>query len=255
MVQIYTLDIETKPLEVYSWGLWDQNHGINQIIEHGGLMMFAAKKYGEKTIEAHCEWDGYGPMVDRLWDIYNDADYIVTYNGASFDNKYIARAFAETNRPPPSPHRDIDLLKTVRKRFAFPSKKLQYVCSALGLDPKTDPGGFETWTQILRPTSEAQQLAAKKRMVKYCRNDVKITEQLFTRLLPWVDGLNIPLYDTSNGEMAATPSCTRCGSNKVQTRGWAYTTTYRYRRYHCQSCGGWMKSKRSEPTPTELRNV
>lgn len=250
---IYTLDIETRPMEVYSWGLWNQNHYLNQIIEHGGILMFAAKEYGQKKVEHHTEWDDRDKMLRELHAIYHHADYVVTYNGASFDNKHIFRAFVEAGLPPPSPHRDIDLYRVVRKKFAFPSKKLAYVCEALGLDHKTDPGGFDTWRQILRPESDEQQQQARQAMVDYCVNDVVITEQLFERLLPWVDGLNVPLY--GGDDDYAPTGCTRCKSEDIQRRGWAYTTAYRYRRYQCKKCKGWMRSKRSEPIPTELRSV
>lgn len=248
--EIYTLDIETKPNEVYTWGLFDQNIGISQIIRPGGVMMFAAKRYGDKKIEAHCEWDDYTAMVTRAWEIYDAADYIVSYNGAHFDTKHLQAAWVQAELPPPSPWREIDLLRTVRK-LQLPSRKLQYVCSTLGLDHKTDPGGFETWVQILRGEGE-EQAKARNRMVKYCKNDVKITEQLFDRLRPWITGMNLPLYGEDSTEMA----CTRCSGTNLTRRGYAYTTTYRYQRYRCNGCGGWLRSKKSEPfTNAELRNA
>lgn len=254
--EIWTIDIETRPSEVYAWGLRDQNIGINQIIRPGGLLMFAAQKHGNKTVEARTEWDGYEDMVGRAWEIYDAADYIVTYNGARFDNKHLRAAWAELGMAPPSPWRDVDLFKTVGK-FNWPSRKLAFVCQKLGVDHKTDPGGFETWDHILRGT-EAQQIRARRRMVKYCKNDVFITTQLFHRLLPWIDGLNVPLISGGNdGDTSGDEAtCTRCGGTSIQQRGWAYTTTYRYKRYRCMGCGGWMRDKRSEPTPNaELRNA
>lgn len=253
--ELWTVDIETRPHEVYSWGLFNQNHAVNQVIEAGGVMMFAAKKHGEKKIEAHCEWDDRGAMVTRAHEIFDRADYIISYNGTSFDSKHLRAEWVRAGLAPPSPWREVDLLKTVRK-LNLASRKLSYVTGHLGLDCKMDPGGFDTWRQIIRPENEAQRLAAQRRMAKYCKNDVKITEQLFERLLPWVDGLNIPLYDKSSGQTEQIPSCTRCGSGQIQSRGWAYTTTYRYRRFQCRSCGGWMRHRRSEPMAnTELRNA
>jgi len=37
---------------------------------------------------------------------------------------------------PPSPHRDIDLLKVARQRFRFPMNKLEFVAEALGVEVK-----------------------------------------------------------------------------------------------------------------------
>lgn len=253
MAEIWTVDIETRPNEVYAWGLRDQNVGLSQVIKPGGLMMFAAQKHGSKKIEAHAQWNGYEAMVKRSHEIYDAADYIVTYNGVRFDNKHLRAAWAELGLTPPSPWRDIDLFKTVGK-FNWPSRKLAFVCERLGLDLKSDPGGFETWVQILRGDGDEQR-RAQRRMIKYCKNDVLITTQLFGRLLPWVDGLNLPLHTDSMDDAGAV-SCTRCGSPQVHRRGWAYTTTLRYQRYRCMQCGGWMKHRRSEPlSNADLRNA
>lgn len=252
-VEIWTVDIETRPNQVYTWGLRDQNIGLNQIVRPGGLLMFAAQKRGHNRVEAHAEWDGYEAMVRRAHEIYDQADYIVTYNGARFDNKYLRAAWVEMGLAPPSPWRDIDLFKTVGK-FNWPSRKLAFVCKQLGLDLKTDPGGFETWAQILGDPDVVDPEPARRRMVKYCRNDVRITTQLFERLLPWIDGLNIPLIE-DDGE-PGPPKCTRGCAEGVHQRGWAYTTTYRYKRYQCQGCGGWMRAKNSEPLANaDLRNA
>jgi hypothetical protein len=248
-VNTWIVDIETRPTEAYVWGLRDQNVGLSQVIRPGGLLMFAAQKHGQKRVETHAEWDGYEKMVKRSWEIYDSADYIVTFNGVRFDNKHLRAVWAEASLMPPSPWRDIDLYRTVTK-FQWPSRKLAFVCQQLGLDHKTDPGGFETWDHILRGTDE-QKAKAQRRMSQYCANDVRITGQLFDRLLPWVDGMNVPLYGEPD-----KPSCTRCGSDKVHRRGFAYTTTTRYARLVCMDCGGWMKAKNSEPHPVaSLRNA
>lgn len=254
--EIWTVDIETRPSEVYAWGLRDQNIGINQIIRPGGLLMFAAQRHGGRAVEAWAEWDSYEDMVSRAHHIYDRADYIVTYNGARFDNKHLRAAWAELGLPPPSPWRDVDLFKTVGK-FNWPSRKLAFVCQRLGVNHKTDPGGFETWDHILRG-DDGQKKRAQNRMIRYCKNDVKITTELYQRLLPWIDGLNVPLISGgSEGDTSQdAASCTRCGGGNLQQRGWAYTTTYRYKRYCCMDCGGWMRSKSSEPIANaELRNA
>ncbi len=250
---IVIVDIETRPHEVYAWSMWNQNHTPSQLIRPGGVMMFAAKTYGEDDIESHCEWDNYDSMIRRAHEIYSRADYVVTYNGRSFDNKHLQAAWALAGLPPPSPWRDVDLLKTVRK-FNLPFRKLGYVAEALGLmEAKSDSGGMDTWREIIRPSSVEAEAEARQRMVDYCRQDVAVTENLFTALLPWIDGLNIPLH---MGDEESDALCTRCGSPSVQRRGWAYTTTFRYRRYQCTACRGWMRDKRSEPTlNAELRNL
>jgi hypothetical protein len=244
---ITTVDIETRPNEVYTWGLFDQNVGLNQIIRPGGVLMIAAQEVGRKKVDYRADWDGYEDMVKWSWDVYDRSDYVVTYNGARFDNKHLRAAWAELGLTPPAPWRDLDLLTTVRQ-FQWPSRKLEFVCQKLGVSHKTDPGGFRTWTAILQGEGKARD-DARKRMVKYCVNDVRITTELFHRLRPWVSGLNIPLVSGVDEDVKL---CTRCGSDNVQSRGWAYTTTTRYRRFQCRSCGGWMRSRKSDSLKTVL---
>lgn len=250
MVNIWCYDIETSPNLVYTWGLWDQNVGINQIVETQDILCFAATKIGSNRIESHAAWDGYGDMVSRLHAIMDEADYLVGYNHINYDNKHVRAAFVRNGLTPPSPSRNIDLMRVVKKNFKFQSNKLAHVCEQLGLSLKTDPGGFNTWRQILAG-GEAERAAAQRRMVRYCRNDTKITAELYEKLLPWIDGLNVPMFSDDDAVV-----CTRCGHDTVHSRGYAYTTTYRYRRYQCVKCEGWMRAKNCEPlVNAELRNA
>lgn len=249
---IYTLDIETRPNEVYSWSLWNQNHSTSQIIKPAGILSFAAKRLDKKAVEFHADWDenGHDGMIRRLHEIYDEADGIISYNGAKFDSKWIKGEFALAGLNPPSPLKEIDLLRTVRKNFNFPSRKLDYVAQQLGLGGKVQHSGQALWNECLRPTSEASGKRARALMRKYNIGDVKLTEQLYYRLLPWIDpGVNVALF-ADDGD----PRCINCGSDHIQSRGYAYTTAVRYRRYQCQACGKWLRSRRMEST-TPLRNV
>ena len=48
VAKILSLDIETAPAKVYCWGLWDQNIGINQIVEDGYVLCWCAKWIDKK---------------------------------------------------------------------------------------------------------------------------------------------------------------------------------------------------------------
>jgi hypothetical protein len=215
-------------------------------------MMFAAQWHGKKKVEVHSEWDegGWSGMIRAAWSVFDSAEYVVSYNGASFDSAHLRAAWAELGMPPPSPWREIDLYRTVKK-FRWPSRKLEFVCKQLGLEHKTDPGGFKTWTDILDGEGKVRD-AARKRMAAYCANDVKITTALYFRILPWIDGLAVPLF---TGEDEAAMACNRCGSEDLQRRGWAYTTTTKYRRWRCNDCGGWARSRKSESIKTVLASA
>lgn len=245
----YVYDIETYPHLVRTFSLYKTSIGPHQIVEPGGMLCFAAQRVGASKVEAHAMWSGHEEMVRRLFDIMDEADYLVGYNLDKFDNRKVNAAFAEYGLGKPSPYRSVDLYKTVKKNFDLPSYRLAYVSKWLGLEGKADDGGFDTWLGCLDGDELAQ-----RRMLRYNRQDVRVTTQVFEKLLPWISGLNVPLYD--GDEEAGDLKCTRCGGTDIQSRGWAYTTTYRYRRYQCQGCKGWMRDRKSEPTPNaELRSV
>ncbi|BCO56127.1 hypothetical protein MINTM005_13710 [Mycobacterium intracellulare] len=250
--KILTLDIETQPATAEVWSLWDQNIGIQQIVEPSSVLCFAAKWEHQKQVQFFAEWDGRGIMLDAAHELLDEADYVVTWNGRKFDIPHLMGEFLLTKRTPPSPHRDIDLFLVAKKNFNLMSNKLDFYSQQLGVGAKVKNGGFGLWQEIRRPKSEASLLRARKLMQKYNEADVVLTEKLFRQMRPWISGMNCPAYNEELGK----PGCTRCGSTNLNARGWAYTTTLRYRRFRCMDCGGWMRSKKSEPTPNaELRNA
>lgn len=250
--KILTLDIETQPATVEVWSLWDQNIGISQIVEPSSVLCFAAKWEHERKVMFHAEWSGRSKMIEAAHDLLHEADYVVTWNGRKFDIPHLMGEFLLAGMTPPSPHRDIDLFLVAKKNFNFMSNKLDFYSQQLGVGSKVDNGGFALWRELRRPKSETSLIKARRLMQKYNEADVRLTEELFREMRPWISGMNCPAYNEGSDK----PSCTRCGSDNVHARGWAYTTTLRYRRFVCMDCGGWMRSKKSEPTPNaELRNA
>jgi rubredoxin len=83
--------------------------------------------------------------------------------------------------------------------------------------------------------------AAWKLMEKYNRQDVKLLEDLYNEVLPW-----IPNHPNRNN-YGESHVCPNCGSEKHQRRGYAVTTTRRYARMQCRDCGTWFRSTDCEP--------
>lgn len=234
-MRILTLDIETTPNLAHVWGLWQQNVGLNQLLEAGEVLCLAAKWYDSTEVEFYAAWDGREQMIRGAHDLLTEADAVVHYNGNAFDIPHLNREFLLADLEPPMPAKQIDLLATVKKRFQFPSNKLAYVTEALGLGGKANTGGHETWVGCMAGDPKAQ-----RRMRKYNVQDVRITEALYTRLLPWIEGHpHVGLHDGND------TSCPNCGGEHLQRRGYAYTPTRRFQQYQCQDCGKWIRSSRS----------
>lgn len=239
-MKILALDIETRPATVYTWTLWQPTIGIDQIIDPGGMMCYVAKWLGQrKTIFRSDHHDGHANMIASLWGLLDQADAVLHFNGTSFDIPHIQREFMEAGLTPPSPFKQIDLYRTVKRQGRFLSNKLAFVAPQLGLESKHDTGGFKLWKACIAGDEKAW-----KTMRRYNRRDVTLLEDAYNILKPWIT--NHP-----NANLYGGNGCPKCGSSNTQRRGHATLTTGRYPRLHCTDCGSWSRStKRDESTQT-----
>jgi len=235
--KILVLDIETAPNVVYTWGLWDQNVGLNQIISTTFIMCWAAKWVGEKKV--HYFGGGLcaeeeSRLVSPLWVLMDEADIVVAHNGDGFDIKHINAAFLRAGMAPPSPYKSIDTLKVAKNNFRFMSNKLEFLVSHLGLQHKIDTDGFELWTDCL-----AGDRKAWKKMREYNKNDVVILEQLYLLLRPYMKNHpNLAMYE-GDDEMR----CGTCGSTNLTNKGYYYTNLSKFTRHVCNDCGAQKRGR------------
>jgi len=248
-LKVLAYDLETSPLITYSWGLWNQNIGIGQIEEPTRVLCFAARWYGEpksKVMFYSEHHNTRAEMIDAAWNLIDEADAVLHFNGKSFDTKHLNREFVQAGMAPPSPVKEIDLLSAVRKVFRFPSNKLQYVSQALGIGEKAKHEGFDLWLKCM-----AGEEAAWSRMRRYNEQDVHLLIDLYNRILPWIPGLpNLNLY---NGGLGVCPRL-GCGQPTLQKRGVRTTGIGTYQRYQCTSCGGWSTDGKALDR-SEIRGV
>jgi hypothetical protein len=233
--RVLLIDIETSPLLVYTWGLWQQNIGINQIVEPTRMLCFAAKWLGEPDTMFFSENEhGRLDMVNAAWNLLDQADAVIHYYGSQFDVKHLNREFLDAGLTPPSPFKQVDLKLAVSKRFKFPSNKLQFVSQALGLSGKEATGGFDLWRGCMNGDAKSW-----KTMEVYNRRDVTLLEEVYEHLLPWIP--NVPhrhLYDGHGG------GCPNCGKDGMIEDGLYQTALSSFRRYFCSACGSWFRSSK-----------
>lgn len=235
-MKILTLDIETAPNTAHVWGIWRQNIGLNQLLESGYVMCFAAKWHNQKRVEFYSiHHDGRMEMLEAAQRLMSEADAIVTWNGISFDIPTLNRELWLEGMLPPSPGKQIDLLRVVRRRFRFLSNKLQHISTEKGLGGKLKHAGHEMWMKCMLGDD-----AAWKKMARYNKQDVVLTEQLYDELLPWID--NHPhrgLYEGGDSD-----GCPGCGGSELRKEGFLYTSSGKYQRWQCKDCGTWSSSCR-----------
>lgn len=230
--RVLTLDIETSPDIIYHFGLRTQGKFISpkKIIENGRMICFGAKWLDRKTVMVSDEYhDTHEGMVKKAWDLLDEADILVTYNGIGFDNGWLRTEFALAGLPHPRPWKDVDLIRTARSRFRFASNSLDHITGRLQVGDKMSAGvDFDLWKGFLAGDEKAIAL-----MRRYCGNDVKITEALYLRLLPWIVN-HPPVRIGKMGEKL----CNRCGSADLLRLGNTLAVVIEYALYRCEDCEG-----------------
>ena len=122
----WVVDIETSPNLAVVWGIWQQNVSLSQLLESTRMLCFAAKELttGEKRFFSEFH-DGKEEMIEGVWYIMDEADVIIGWNSTSFDIKHLNRELVQAGYVPPSPYKQIDLMRTVKTQFKFPSNNLE----------------------------------------------------------------------------------------------------------------------------------
>lgn len=239
--RILLVDIETKPLLSYTWGMFDQNIGLNQLKEDWHLLSFSAKWLGETKLhyfdqskEKNLEDDR--PLLKELWSLMNEADIVVGHNSKSFDVKKIQARMLLAGMKPPSPFKQLDTKVLAKRHFAFTSNKLEYLADKLCKTKKLTKRkyeGFSLWLGCMNGEK-----AAWEEMRRYNCQDTLALEELFLKLLPWGAGLDFNVYRTANGFKC------NCGSDKfTKAKDFHYTPTGVFEKFSCDSCGAWAHRK------------
>lgn len=233
--KILLFDIETRPNLAFVWGKYEQN--VIDYQEEWSILCYCWKWLDEKTVhsESMKDHDSEASLIDKAWDLFNEADVIIAHNGDQFDIKKMNAKFLEHGFRPPAPYKTVDTKKVAKAKFSFNSNKLDDLGELLGLGRKVDTGGFELWLGCMR-----NEEAAWKLMVKYCKQDVLLTEKVYYAMRPWMTN-----HPNSNVYTGHSHNCPNCGSHQVQARGFATTRVGKRQRYQCQAdgCGAWSQGE------------
>jgi hypothetical protein len=235
-MKILFLDLETSPNLAFVWGLWQQNVSINQLMESTEVICFGARWHGKKeVIFKSLHHHGKKAMLDELHKLMEEADVLVGWNSAAFDSKHIKREFIENGYLPPSPYKEMDLMRVVKSQFKFPSNKLDYVAQTLGVGAKVQHSGFDLWVKCM-----ADDKKAWAEMKEYQIQDVNLLIDLYEILKPWIKNHpHAALHEGVEG------GCSNCASTNLQRRGQARTIAATYQRFQCMDCGKWLRGDKT----------
>lgn len=253
---ILVIDIETAPLELFAWGIWDVNASLEQIKTDWTILSYAAKWLGKPKI-FYADTSGRGAnrvrddrkLMKGLWALLNEADLVVAQNGRKFDVRKINARLIAHGFPPPSPFRVVDTMLVARRYFAFTSQKLKYTSSVLGVplkDEHEEFPGFKLWSECLKDNPRAWKV-----MKRYNKQDIISTEYVYLKTRAWDN--QHPNVGTFKS--AEVHSCPHCGSENVIGRnGWREVKQQGvYKRYQCKDCHGWSRGKIMQNPITKRR--
>lgn len=231
------LDIETRPALAYVWRLFDENVGLEQLLEPSQILSVGWKFKGDKAFVYTDVWPvrskrGRTRMLRKVYKAMQKADAVVTFNGARFDLPKLTGEFLVAGFKPLHQLTSIDTILTTKK-MGFTSNKLAHVLPLLGLGNKLDTGGFRLWREYM-----AGDPKARAEMKLYNEGDVRSLERLYDRILPYIT--NHPYL----GDYAGC--CPNCGSQDVQHRGHRRTRAFKIERIQCNVCGTWSSGKRKK---------
>lgn len=253
MSRILYFDIETAPNLAAVWDHFETNVISYDEGHEWYMLCFAWQWEGEKKVHSFSQLDAgvdfeHAPcddsaVVARLWDLFDEADYVIAHNGDRFDIRKAQARFAIQDLGPTSPFRSIDTKRVAKRHFAFNSNSLDNLGQTLGLGRKVKHPGYEMWQGCMRGERKWWDL-----MVKYNRQDITLLRQVYLRLRPFIS--NHPQFHVSG--------CNVCGGTNLQSRGVRRHATFSYPQYQCQDCGSWVlgaASLRDEPKPTTRSTI
>lgn len=243
--KILLLDIETAPKTAFVWSMWKENIGLNQLEKDGYVLCYCAKWLQEGKVFSDAIWDYEDYQKDpendyniiaSVHELLEQADVVIAHNGRGFDIPTLNARFVTHELQPPSPYKIVDTLKIARAKFRFTSNRLDALGMFLGEGRKIQTGGFDLWRNVMLQDTKAQ-----AQMVKYCKQDVQLLENVYLRLRAWDNTHpNVALYIESD-----KPVCPVCGSEHVHKKGYDYSRTYKYQRYKCIDCGHNIRDRKS----------
>lgn len=246
-LKVLVLDIETAPMTVYVWQLKDQYVDLKQLKTDWYIIAWGAKWLGDPPSKMiyRSQQNSRDPEDDRailkeLWHLINEADVILTQNGAKFDMPKINARFILHGFKPPKPYKQCDIYRELRKVASFTSHSLEYITHRVCKRYKklTDRKfvGLSLWKACMNGVK-----AAWVEMRKYNIHDVLSLEEKYMNLRAWLPESANTSYFV---EKAAT-QCKVCGEKgHMVKRGVAVKNKFRYQRYQCMTCGGWATGDR-----------
>ena len=247
--KILIYDIETSYSIMASFSLWPNHISHDNILQEWNMISAAWKWAGQKKVYAVSVADNLREfrkdptndyhVVKALRDAIEEADIIVAHNGDKFDIKKLNTRILFHGLKPIGKKVSVDTLKVAKKEFSFTSNRLDYIAKFLGFTGKL-PSGNGLWLRALQGD-----VKAIKEMVIYNKEDVRVLENVYNKLKPYMT--NHPnRFLFVDGE--TKEACPQCGSTHTIKHGFYYTAASKFQKRRCMDCMANFRDKKAIET-------
>lgn len=169
--------------------------------------------------------------------VMEQADMQVTWYGSRFDLPFVqTRAMMGGLKPfARIPH--VDAWRIARFQLKLNSNRLDTVSRAIPLGANENrklktPIDGQHWVK-----GKAGYTTALKYIESHCRADIEVLEEVYRTLRPYAPQ-TVP--NLSKLDARLEEGCPKCGSDRIQSRGYSLTARGAHRKYQCRGCFGWF---------------
>lgn len=236
-------DIETAPLLAHVWSAKTRFVGAHQFVHDSFMLCWAAKwadgskVYDDVLTSEEARAQDDRRVVVTLANLLREADVVVAHNGDRFDIPMLNNRLLTLGEEPLGPVKTIDTLTLAKKSFRLASNKLDYLAQHLGVGKKIKTD-FDLWLDCYHGKAKAL-----KEMLRYNRVDVRVLQNVYHTLEPYVKGL--PRLVDGDGIGFVCPSC---GSLELERDGHYRTNASTFDRWRCLDCGRYSRERKADPT-------
>lgn len=245
MAKIILFDTEIIPAITATFTLYPEKIGHENILKERSMVCAAWKELGKKPVygvsvlddpkrfKKDCGDDYH--VVKTLRDAIVDADILIGHNLARFDKRQLnARLIFHGLEPLPK-ILIVDTLKEYRKTADFMSNRLDYLGKHL-----IGAGKVETskglWLSALKGDKKAI-----TEMLTYCKADVRLSEDVYNKILPYMESHPhvgaVDGWDRNN-------TCPKCGHDQFTHNKVRYTAAgVKKLQAQCKKCHGYTTFK------------
>ena len=252
--RVLFIDLETSAALVYCFGRHKQYINQDAIHTEGGKILVAGYRWlGEPKTDVLYDKSEIRAGEDyllcvKLWDLFSQADVVVAHNAKNFDVKMLEARCLVNGLPPLPTVQVIDTLEIAKRKFRFPSNKLDSLAAFLSIGRKVETGGIDLWVKVQQGNEEAI-----NNMVTYCEGDVDLLHDVFLALRSrgLVSAFNAALYYDDE-----VIRCRACGHTEFEATGRKIrTATGIYNELRCTECETVQRDKQNQTTKTKRTNL